>query len=195
MMEIVFQNKREDFEPFYDYMSKRTEQGKRLSAQAYSQKQLWTVEFAAFWAALAWGMTSSWKIGLGGFIVMLAFAQFLFLLMSRFKPREYLGRQIYRNQEQWLKPKAIQVFQLPRTLKTDEDWLEIANSESVHRWRWRQVDQIGLTPNFIFIHVGNCPVVYVPKRDFPSEESFIEFGKKLVELQEKNKDQPIGAER
>lgn len=193
-MEIVFQNKREDFEAFYDYMSKRTEEGQRLSRQAYSQKQLWVIEYAAFWGALAWGAAGSWKIGLAAFIVFLTFTELIFLLMSGFKPRDYLGKQIYKNQERWLKPKAIQVFQLPRTLKTDDDWLEIGNSEAVHRWRWRQVDRIGLTPNFIFIHVGNCPVVYVPKRDFPSEESFIEFGKKLVELQEKNKDQPIGAE-
>ncbi len=192
-MEIVFQNKREDFEAFYDYMSKKTEEGKTLSKQAYSQKQLWVIENALFWAALVWGVTGSWKIGLGAFIVVLAFLELIFLAVSGFKPRDYFGRQIYKNQEKWLKPKAIQVFQLPRTLKTDDEWLEISSSESVHRWRWRQVDRIGLTPNFVFIHVGNCPIVYVPKRDFPSKESFMDFGKKLIELQEKDKNQPIGA--
>jgi hypothetical protein len=86
------------------------------------------------------------------------------------------------------------VFSLPRTLRIDDNWLEIHSSEAIHRWRWRRVDRIGLTPNFIFIHVGNCPVVYIPKRNFPSEQKFLDFGKTLIELQKKNKNQPIGSE-
>jgi hypothetical protein len=93
-----------------------------------------------------------------------------------------------------MSPKELQIFQLQRTLTAEDNWLEVRSSEAVRRWRWRRVDQIGLTSNFIFIHVGNCPVVYIPKRDFPSEQNFIEFGKKLVELKEKSKSQPIGAE-
>jgi hypothetical protein len=77
---------------------------------------------------------------------------------------------------------------LPRKATFDDDWLEIKSSEANHRWRWRRVDQIGITSDFVFIHVGNCPVVYIPKRDFPSEQSFVEFGNKLLELKEKNKE-------
>ncbi len=192
-MEIVFQNKREDFEAFYDYMVKETEEGKRLSARVYRQKQVWTIEYSAFWGALLWGATGLWGLGLAIFVFCLIFFEAMLLLSSGFEPRYYLGKQIYKSQEKDIRPKDLQLLQLPRTLKTDDDWLEVRSSEAVHRWRWRQVDRIGLTLNFIFIHVGNCPVVYVPRRDFPSEESFIEFGKKLVELQEKDKGQPIGA--
>ena len=193
-MEIVIQNKREDFEAFYDYMVKETQQGKRVNKQALRTQQLSVVLFAIFFGSIALAGTGSWKTT----IVIVAFLAVLweasFFIKAGFKPRYHYGKQVYRQQEKLLTPKDFQVLSLPRKLTADDDWLEISSSESVHRWRWRRVDQIGLSSNFIFIHVGTCPVTYVPKRDFPSEQSFIEFGKKLVELKEKNKDQPIGTE-
>lgn len=193
-MEITFQNKREDFEAFYDYMVKETHQGQSVNKQALRSQQVAVVGLALFS-----GMISLFSGGglKGPLIVMgllTLFWESLFLIKAGFKPRYYYGKQAYRNQENNLTAKDIQIFSLPRKITTDGNWLEVSSSEAIHRWRWRRVDQIGLTSNFIFIHVGNCPVVYVPKRDFPSEQNFIEFGKKLVELKEKNKDQPIGAE-
>jgi hypothetical protein len=82
--------------------------------------------------------------------------------------------------------KDLELFQLPRTITIDEDGLEIRSSEGLHRWHWNVVERIAVRLNFIFIHVGNCPVVKIPKRDFSSEQSFHEFEKKLLELKENN---------
>ena len=193
-MEITFQNKRDDFEAFYDYMVNTTAEGQRLGRQAYRQRQIWTIGFVALFGALAWGNTGSWKSGLAISIFFLVILELLLLLQLGLKPRASAGKEIYRSQERLLSAKDLKIFQLPRTLKAENEWLEISSSEALHRWRWRRVDKIGITPNFIFIHVGSCPVVYIPKRDFPSEQSFVEFGRKLLELKEKYKDQPIGAE-
>jgi len=192
-MEIVFQNRREDFAAFNNYMVKDTEQGKTLSAQAFRLKQISVIIDTIAISALIWGATGKWIMGLSLFIFLLLIIETLYILESGFKPRYFEGIRLYSRQEKLITPKDLQIFQLSRTLIIDENWLEIRSSEAIHRWRWRRVDKIGLTTDFIFIHVGNCPVVYVPKRDFPSEQDFIDFGKVLVEMKQKYKDQPIGA--
>ena len=141
-----------------------------------------------------WATSGRWQEGFGVMTFFLVIIGLGRLLISRFRPIYHAGVQVYKNQEKSITPTELQIFQLPRTITMNDNWLEIRSSEAIHRWRWRRVDKIGLTSNFVFIHVGNCPVVYVPKRDFPSEQSFIEFGKKLLELKEKNKGQPSGAE-
>jgi hypothetical protein len=192
-MEITFQNKREDFQAFYDYMVKETEQGRAVSKQMFRNWLIWAIVVTSLFGSIVWGATGKFLTGFGLGALVFLLGGTLRLAISGFKPIYYAGVQVYKSQEKFITPKELQVFQLPRTISINDDWLDIQNSESVHRWRWRRVDKIGLTPNFVFIHVGNCPVVYVPKRDFPSEQSFIEFGKKLLEMKEKSKDQEIGA--
>jgi hypothetical protein len=193
-MEITYQNKKEDFEAFYDYMVKETQQGKVVNKQAIYSKQIYFVLMAIFFGTILGSFWGSWKASIIIGILLFAAWEAFFFLTAGFKPRYYYGRQVYRQQEKLLTPKDIQVFLLPRKLQTNTDWLEVSCTEALHRWRWRQVDQLGITSDFIFVHIGVCPAIYIPKRDFTSEQSFIEFGKMLLELKEKNKDQPIGAE-
>ena len=193
-MDVAFQNKWEDFEAFYNYMLRETEQGKSLGKRAFRAWALEAVLGSIVFGLLMWGIFGTPKDGLLGAILLLLAIGLLRLLISGFKPIYHAGVQVYRNQRKSITPIEWQVFQLPKTITVGDNWLEIRSSEAEHRWRWRRVDKIGLTPDFVFIHVGNCPVVYVPKRDFPSEQSFLEFGKKLVELKEKHQNQPIGTE-
>ncbi len=193
-MEITFQNKREDFEAFYNYMVKETEEGKHISKLVFRNSVAWfTIIFMGI-GSLIWAISGYFLLGLGVTVFMLCARGLIDLMSTSFHPIYGSGLRVYRKQEKSITPKELQVFQLPRTIMLDDTWLEIRSSEALHRWRWRQVNRIGITPNFIFIHVGNCPVVYVPKRDFPTEQSFVEFGNKLAELKEKYKDQPIGTE-
>ncbi len=193
-MEITFQNKREDLDAFYDYLLTQTKEGDRIGKYGLSNKMstaFWSVSLIS---ALFWGVTGNGNNALYLATVLFIVAEGFIFFIPSFRPYYYHGKQIYKKQEKLLTPKDLQIIELKRTLTIDENWLEVRSTEAVHRWRWRRVDKIGLTPNFIYIHVGNCPVVYVPKRDFPSEENFIEFGKILVELKDKYKDQPFGAE-
>lgn len=193
-MEVKFQNKREDFQALYDYMVNETEQGKTMSKQVFRNWLTWAIIYSMFLGSVAWGVSGKLQFGLGVTFFMLLAGGALKLLISGFKPIYHAGVEVFKKQEKSITPRDWQFLQLSRTITIDDSWLEIRSSEAVHQWRWRRVDQIGLTPNFVFIHVGNCPVIYVPKRDFPSEQSFIEFGKKLVELTETHKNQPFGAE-
>jgi hypothetical protein len=193
-MEVTFQNKPQDLEAFYDYMVKETEQGRRVSQQVFRSWLTWAILVSLLFGSLLGGLTGRWQFGIVVTLFTFVVGGAARLLVTGFHPIYMSGIRAYKSQEKYLTPTDLQMFQLPRTITIDEKWMEIRNSEALHRWRWRQVDQIGLTANFIFIHVEDCPVVYVPKRDFPSEQTFVEFGKRLVELKEKSKDQPIGAE-
>ena len=192
-MEIVFQNKREDIEAFYAYMATQTKEGKSLGRRAFISRQVWTFLIVALIGSLFQ------ESGDGGFSWYLALFLFLavnlmFFLLTSFKPLVYSAKDVYRQQSRSLTTKDLQVFSLPKTLTADDNWLEIRSSETVHRWHWRVVNHIGLTVSFIFIHVGNCPVVYVPKRAFSSDDSYLEFGKQLIQFREKYMKQPIGEE-
>jgi hypothetical protein len=193
-VEITFQNKREDLQSFYDYVIGQTEEGRVLSSQAYRSRQIWTFFAAILIGSFAWGTTGQWKSGLSLAIVILLVTEALIFLISGFKPRYHEGIQFYKRWEKSMTARELQLLQLPKIMYVDDNWLEMRNTEALHRYRWRSVDRISLTPNFIFIHIGTWPVIYIPKRDFPFEESFVEFGKRLVELRERNKDQPIGLE-
>ncbi|HSL47260.1 MAG TPA: hypothetical protein VK897_27720 [Anaerolineales bacterium] len=190
-MEIVFQNRREDLDPFYTYLIKETEQGKRASKQIFRASLIWAVLVSMLFGSLAWGISGKWQVGIGVAILMLIILVAVRLLMTGFEPVFMPAFEVYKKQEKSLTPKDLQILQLPKTIMIDDRWLEIRSSEALHRWRWGLVDLIGLTAKFIFIIVGSCFAFYVPKRDFPSEASFVEFGKKLIELKEKNKDQSI----
>jgi hypothetical protein len=193
-MEVTIRSKREDFQAFAEYMVKETDQGKMVSKRAFRDWLMWTALLALLLGAWEWGTSREWISGIIVILFVLLVGSMFKLLISGFKPIYHSGLEVYRSQARSMTPKELQVFQLSRTIMIDDQWLEVRSSEAMHRWRWRQVDRIGITHNFIFIHVGDCPVVYVPKRDFQSEQSFIDFGKGLVQLKEKYKDQPIGAE-
>ncbi len=71
---------------------------------------------------------------------------------------------------------------LLRKLTADQDGLEISSSISLRRCNWSCIEKIGPTSDFVFIHVGGCPIVYVPRRDFPSQEAFEDFGQAITKL-------------
>jgi len=194
-MEITFQNRPEDIHAILDYVVRETEEGKTISLRYFLFRQVWTVIGTALIGALIWGSTGLWQDGLlMGLLILLA-TEALLLLVARFKPLYHEGIRAYERQQKQLTAKDFQLFQLPVTLTTDDNWLEIRNPESLRRWRWRQVDRVALTSDFIFILPGNRPVIAVPKRDFASEQSFTDFAEKLNDLREKNKSQPIGEEQ
>jgi hypothetical protein len=155
-VEIVFQNKREDFEAFYAYIVKETEQGKKVSRLAFRNWLLWVLTLSMLYGSLAWGWSAKWQTGLIVSILSFLFGCLLNLLARDFKPIYGSGIHLYRRQNASITPKELQVFQLPRTITIDDKWLEVRSSEVVHRWRWRRVDNIGITSNFVFIHVGTC---------------------------------------
>jgi hypothetical protein len=196
--EITFRNKREDLEAYYDYKLKETEEGKRIGKRVFIARSwfavlIWGLGFTLIWGILGYlgaSLRSSVFLAIGCILVLLM-ATGLALLIMGFKPYYYVGKQILQKNKKSLTERDWQIFQLPRTVKIEEDWLEVRTSEAVHRWRWGLVDAIGLTPDFIFLHVGMCYIFYIPKRDFPAGENFLAFGNRLVDMANKNKDQPL----
>ena len=99
--------------------------------------------------------------------------------MSDQKTREYRDKIHFNKIAENYSKKDLVFFTLPKTISIDEEWLEIQSSESIRRCKWSCIDKIGITNDFIFIHAGKCPIVYVPKRDFPSEQSFRGFAEAI----------------
>ena len=179
-MEVVFQNKIEDYLAFGEYFVKETKQGKVLSMQAFRYRQVLIVMFTALLGALYWGATAKWQSGLSVFIIGLFLMETLILIRAKFKPVYYEGIQRFEQQIKSMNQQDLELLQLPRTLKIDDNWLEIRSSEVEHRWRWNAVDQIGLTPNFIFVFYQSVIYIMIPKRDFSSEQGFVDFGKAIM---------------
>jgi hypothetical protein len=194
-MQIIFRNRFEDIEAGYDYILTQTKEGKLLSRQAYGNKQKWAILVMAFFSALLGGAGGDWRLGVGIAAFCFLIGEAAIFIESGFKPRYYYGKRALRQGDKHsLIKRDRDIFILPKTITTNDDWLEIINSEVSHRYRWRIIDSVALTDDFIFVHVDIFPSIYIPKRDFPSEEAFLEFGKHMLQLQEKAKNQPIGNE-
>jgi len=193
-MEIAFQNRREDFAAFYTHMARDTEEGSRIG-QALFEEWLLMTTVGSFALGVYIGAGIGSGIALCALPVILVFClNGLLLFLSRGKPVVMLARSAYKKQERHLRPKQIEIFLLPQRLEADDDTLTISSRESLHRWRWRVVERVDLTTDFLFIHVGACPVVYLPRRDFASEQEFAEFGKARDALRAANLGKPIGGE-
>jgi hypothetical protein len=80
---------------------------------------------------------------------------------------------------------------LPRTIKVDENALEISSEISLHRYKWQVIDKIVIKSNILIIYAGQSNIHIIPIRPFVSEETYREFGKYLLELYESHKGQPI----
>ena len=194
-MEIVIKNKIEDMAAYTDYFLAETEEGKKFGKFMFSNVQAWTIVYPALLGVFFWGTNiRNWGFPLFMTIGLFGLIQFGILLTTGFKPSFYYGKKAYKNQEKTLTPKDLEIFQLEKTLAINDDWLEVRSSAVLHKWKWVVVDSVAITANFIFIRIGKNFTIHIPKRDFQSEQSFVEFGKKLVELKEKIKDQPIGTE-
>jgi len=76
--------------------------------------------------------------------------------------------------------------------KISMEWLQIISADSITRVHWNIVDSIAVQPDYIFLFIG--PVIIIPRRDFPTEENYQEFGKTLMEYWESRKNKPISAD-
>ena len=193
-MEITFQNRREDFAEFYSHMARDTEEGSRIGQGLFAEWLLRTTVGSFAVGVMVGSGTGSGVVLCGLPVILFLCLNGLLLLLSRGKPVVMLARNAYKNQERHLRQKDVEVFLLPKRLEADDETLTISSRESLHRWRWRVFERVDLTANFLFIHVGACPVVYLPRRDFASEQEFVEAGKALEALRAANLGKPIGGE-
>ncbi len=182
MMQIAFQNKPEDLTAFADYMARETAEGIRVGKQAYRNIHSYYLALASLAGLAAWVLSGSEKVTLLVYLGFFLLAEVFLLVSSRMEPRFYLARKAYLAQEKEWTPKDIERMTMSRELSANSEYLEISSSTGLRRCSWSCIEKIGVTPDFIFVHVGGCPIVYVPRRDFPSEAAFKEFGSALSKL-------------
>lgn len=194
IVEITFQNRREDFAEFYSHMARDTEDGIRIGQGLFAEWLLVTTVGSFIVGVMVGSGIGSGIVLCGLPVIMVLCLNGLLLLLSRGKPVVMFARNAYKKQERHLRRKDLEVFLLPKRLEADDETLAISSRESLHRWRWRVVERVDLTANCLFIHVGACPVVYLPRRDFASEQEFVEAGKALEALRAANLGKPIGGE-
>ena len=199
MNEITFQNKREDRDAYYDYFL-ATKKGQRIGRQVFVARTLYYCFVIALIFTLVWGALGYFDVSMRWSILIALACSSPFVLgmiiglaIMRFKPSHFLGKQVLKQAEKELTELDFHIFQLPRTIRIEEEWLEVSNSEAFHKWRWGIVDSVVITSDFIYLAIGDCCTFYLPKRDFLSAEDFLSFGKKLTEMVTRNKNQPLSS--
>ena len=192
-MEIVYQNKIEDLETHFDYKINKTKEGKNTSIKVLIAYQGFVVLYIALFGILIRLFSGSLEDAIELSTWAFFLSEIALLIKAKFKPRYYYSKLAFSKQIKSASPKENQIYQLQRKVSVNEDWVEMQSSEFTYRWRWSVINKIIEMPSYIYIYV-QAYVLIIPKRSFPSEQSFSEFGKKLMELQEKNKEQHIGEE-
>ena len=197
MEEITFRNKREDLDAYYEYFL-NTEEGKQIGKKVFFGRlwfttMIFALVFILIWGTLGYlGLSIKWSIFLViGFVFLFLLAEVFALSVMGFKPFFFVGRQVLKKSEKSMTDRDLQILHLSRTIKLNENWLEVRTSQAVHQWRWSLIDTIGITSNFIFLHAGKCCVFYIPKRDFSTEEGFQAFSTRLRDLAQKHKNEPL----
>lgn len=184
-MEIVFQNTIEDYQAFGEYYVTETEQGKKLSRQLFRSTQFVILMVTALLGAFTWAATTEVQTGVNMAATCFLAMEALMLLRSNFKPMYYEGIRALNRQISSMSPDDLKSLQSQKRLTMDGDWVGIYSEDTEHRWRWHALDHVGITPDFVFIFSQTIVNIIIPKRAFSTEQSFIDFGKMVMELKEK----------
>jgi hypothetical protein len=179
-LEITFQNSKDDLNARFDFLLTETSEGKRIGKRAFTFQQFWTIIVVTWFGAIIWGLTGNFTFSAIITLGLLASAEFFIFLFSSFKPNYHYGKKAFINELKNWTDDDWERFLLPKTIIVGSDWLEESCAFCLHRWKWSVVDQINVNASYIFLFIGNCNVVCIPKSAFSSEESFQEFGKELM---------------
>jgi hypothetical protein len=186
-MEISFRNNKDDMEAYFDYYLNETEEGKQ-----WAKKVKWNAQFVIFLYFVillyAFAQTrdfNSIAILVGLFLLL----EIILFVVTKFRTKHNPAMRSVRNSTKNWSSREWQIFQRRKTIIADENWLEITSRDVNHRYRWQIIDSIDVKPNYIFIRNGGPTII--PRRDFPTDQSYKDFGNSILEYFEKNKDQPM----
>ena len=179
MIEISFQNKLDDIKAFEDYMARASDEGKRIGNEMVRYMQSRILNYSIMMGLFIWGVSKSFIAGIILIFISILLGEAVFFLRANFEPRYYYAKQVYEKQNKYITDRQRKLFVLPRKLAATEEFIEISSSMSLRRCNWVCVEKIDTSSDFIFVHIGGCPITYLPKRDFPSERDFREFGLQL----------------
>jgi len=184
MLEVTFQNKIEDIQAFAEYMAKETDEGKRIGREINRSRQFRSITIMLILGLLVWNVLDNFLAGAVIALFGSLLGEALFHLMTNLDPSHFYAKKAYLDQEKYITSKDKKIFELPRKVLVSKDYIEISSSISLRRCNWVCIEKIAITSNFIYAHTGGCPTLQIPKRDFPSEQAFKEFGEKIVKYQQ-----------
>ncbi len=178
-MPIHYRNRLEDRELLWSHIARETTFGRRIGLRNFWIAQAMYAFVSVLPGVLIWLTTTSW----GGGIVISAFLALMieagFLVEHGRHPITSLAVQACKASDKWLTERDLREYALLTELIADEDGIEARTPESSHRWRWRRIERVFRSGEFLYIHVGMFPALQIPKRDFHTELDFLEFGAKL----------------
>jgi hypothetical protein len=186
-MEITFLTRRSDLAIYYDYYIKNTTEGKKYSESILGSH--------IFLITIVWFILYIFTVDMNNRLGIWISAGYLFITIiiyygfNKFNPRFYAAKRKLIMGEKKLPTRHWQILERTRTAIISKEWLEIITADSLQRFHWNLVDKIVVQPDNIILIISN--VVIVPRRDFPSDENYQEFGKLIMDYWEKGKDLPI----
>lgn len=192
MMEITYQLNRKDTTAFYDYYLQKTKQGRVYSRSVFLSWRIYYISASLVLGILVWAATGNLKAGWIIALLILISVEIVNLFITTFRPRYGAALQLLQKQEKDWSPAMKENYLLPKTLKFGESTFEIYSSNALHRYRLENIEQVTLGADFLFIEMKLCDIFYVPKRSFPSEEKYLEFGNALISAWQKKTGQNSG---
>jgi hypothetical protein len=184
-MEIHYQNKLEDWEEYYEFLLNDKEQGKKIKA----------ILCACFAGDCCPDCPGDRFRGLDDLIRVMERWFIIFRpwvidprtddpYQSKVYPARYYGALILKRRWKNIPEKEKKIFLQPKKLFMDENGLQIESSEAFHRWPWRVVEQMTLSPNLIIIQIDQRDKCLIPRRDFNPENGFLDFWQHALEYKE-----------
>jgi hypothetical protein len=185
-MEVVVVNKRLDLFSYYDYYLMETAAGRKFADRAgFGEQIIFIIGFVIVFFSQYGQKSSSLFIVIGLFLII----ELLYYAINKFNPKFHAAKRSIKRELKSLTTKQWQIFERERRVSISIEWLEIFTFDSVNRYHWNLVDNLAVRADFIFIEAaGPC---ILPKRDFPSEDVYLEFGKLIMEYWLKGKDIPL----
>jgi|WetSurMetagenome_2_1015567.scaffolds.fasta_scaffold116944_3 hypothetical protein len=189
-MEVTFHLKRSDLGSYYDYFIRETSDGKKYAKSVLNSQLIIIISF--FIILLLMPGARETQDGLKVWLGLLIITMLLYFGYHKFNPRFYATKRKFIGQERQFAQNYWMLLERTRIAKISGEWLEIITADSIYRVHWNMVERVAVKSDYIFLFVGTFYII--PRRDFPTEENYQEFGKKLMEYWDDGKNNPISTD-
>lgn len=189
-MEVTFHLKRSDLGNYYDYFIQETSDGKKYAKSVLTSQLI--IIFSFFIILLLMPGARENLDGLKVWLGLLIITMLFYFGYNKFNPKLYATKRRLIGDERKMDLKYWKLLERTRIAKVSLEWLEIITADSIYRVHWNMVERVAVKPDYIFLFLGTFYII--PRRDFPTEENYQEFGKMLMEYWESGRNKPISAD-
>jgi hypothetical protein len=178
-----------DFDHYLVYFLSETSKGMIFCKQAFLREQSIII---VLFCILLIGILPNGQSGILVIVGIFTLVEILYFFFNKFNPKFHAAKRALRKELKIWSQRQWNLLERQRKIQISQEWLEISTFDSNHLFHWNMVEDLAIKSDYIFIEVTGPYIL--PKRDFPSEEIYLDFGKLIMEYWESGKNKPISAE-